>query len=425
MPSFFPTFHLPKSRQKNALSPADLEVPRNLTQDFDGSEAVDSFIPRKFSVKHMPEIPAYNKKTGQVLRGKRVQSMPNALGPPLPAYHKSDIYTFNKQNSQAIPPPVPVKEKRYSSYNSTTTSSYTYINQEQKLPYIHIAAQHQPNQLAGKNEYYRPRSFHPYDDTNNTYGRTDHAGDISSPPKTQTTHVDCGTIGSSLNHSSTFEKAPLNDSRSSVNSGIYQHPELKTSYMSSLYNFYLQGDCASSASSIYENEEPKQEQRRAQSETMKPISTQSSYKTIDFCLDSCADYDKSRFMIPAAETLQSKRFSASQIPSSAYMKQQGSIPIRAVSELPQIPKKNPAHRWSYAHPQSTNQAIHKPEKQLPEIALAPHHHSVDSNGFNYRARMRQTLQDPNSKNKFTGSNTASTTRAISNPILQIKQILRS
>lgn len=420
MPSFFPTFHLPKTRQKNALSAADLEVPRNLTQDFDGSRAVESFIPRKFSVRHMPEIPAYNRRTGQVLRGKRIQSMPNTLAPPLPDYHKPDSYRHINQSSHDVPPPVPVKEKRYSSYNSSTTSTGNKPKPEQIPRDTFASIENLQSLLQNRSDHFRPRSYNTY---YNSYKSDNHTRNVSAPPNNQIANFDSGTIGSRLNHSSTFEKAPYNDSRSTVGSEIYQNPELKASYMSSLYNFYLQGDCASSASSVYENDELKRPPEITQSEPLNTSLTRTSFKTIDFCLDSCADYDKSRFMIPAAETLQSKRFSASHIPSSAYMKQQRAIPIRAVSEQPQAFKKTAAHRWSYAPP--STQAIHKNEKKLPEIAPAAHRHSLDTNGFDYKARMRQSLQDPMNKNRHSGfKSPSSPPRAVSNPITQIRQILR-
>lgn len=419
MPSFFPTFHLPKTRQKNALSPADLEVPRNLTQDFDGSKAVESFIPRKFSVKHMPEMPPYNKRTGQVLRGKRVQSMPGTLAPPLPVYNQPEIYALKYQDTQDMPPPVPMKEKRYSSYHSGSAYSYNNVNLVQRSRGTLISSQNQQMSTEEKEKHFRRRTYDPYGNSLDSSKSFGHARIISPPPTNHIDSIDHGTIESGLNHSSTFEKIPQNDSRSTVDSELYQHPELKTSYMSSLYNFYLQGDCASSASSVYDNEDRQPE--KTQTESLNPSLTRASFRTIDFCLDSCADYDKSRFMIPAAETLQSKRFSSSQIPSSAYMKQQRAIPMRAVSEQPQVPKKNAAQRWSYAQP--TTQAIYKKEKELPVIAPATHRHSVDANGFNYKARMRQSLQDPVKKNKFSGCNSPSMPRAVSNPILQIKQIL--
>lgn len=508
MPSLFPSFHVPKTRKKDAISAQDLQAPKNVIYDFDGSMAVESYIPRKFSVKQMPALPAYDR-TGQIARGKRVRSSPPGFSPPQPRYRDSENYTYQNQVPEERPPPVPQKEKRYSSHSnylipprqisSSLTASQTPTEK-------HLSEVREPTELEkpGHSQHTSFGSYVPYNpyDLYTSYGMY---AQQDIPSNRAEPNADCGTSELSLQQSSTFESVPNNDSRSTVESKIYQHADANTSYINSLLHVYLAEDtesCASCSSSVYDNEppasttpvrtsqlppaaasatsyrpvtsvfkipapastiarpsapahvtgpapahvtvpapapKPKQTsivptsmpsskpgaqqdpgKRRVQSESMSSTLSKNSYKSIDFCLDSGADYDKSRFWIPAGDRLQSKRLSSSQIRYSSYSKSQ--TPESNRSSIDST-KKSASNRWSYAHP-PTAKSFNK-EKTLPEIVVSPNQrHSTDgtTSGYNYKAKMMQTLQDPSRQNR---ASMYESQRAVSNPIFQIKQILRN
>lgn len=513
MPSFFPSFHVPKTRKQDAISAQDLQAPKNVLYDFDGSMAVDSYIPRKFSVKQMPELPAYDHRTGQISRGKRVQSTPHALPRSNANYRGSENYTYSPSWPEDFPPPVPQKEKRCSDnlippcQISSSLAKAAQISKEKTLlnsREVYLPEGPEPSKQMAINSYV---PYNPYE-LYTTRGVCAHE-DMTCAHRSES-NADCGTIGLSLKQSSTFESLPNNDSQSTVDSKIYQLGDINPSY-NSLIHVYLAEDsesCASCSSSVYESEAPikytpaqvrktqlppvptsapapsyrpssgfvrigpsgsnatrtsapfsgfipqlTQEpvpqavqavkvpmphiststynhtakkdttKRRVQSESFNSTFSKNSQKSLDFCLDSGADYDKSRFWIPAGDRLQSKRYSPSQIRGISHAKLQS--PESARISLDE-PKKRASSRWSYAHPpQNTS---HRREKSLPEIVVTQsHRHSTDvtTSGFNYKEKMMQTLQDTSRQNRASIYEKHASPRAVSNPILQIKQILRN
>lgn len=429
MPSFISRLHVPKSRRKKVLTATNLEVPKRIVHDFDGSLAADSCVPRKLSVKNMPSMPAYNVRTGEILNATSVQSGPDTCCASVPRVRKNVNYTYKHIQREEVPPPVPKKEKRYCFYCSS------YLTQSPRKVNTHELSTYQPYQEQGShfensvsNEKLLPL-------------RTDMLDTTPSVQSSYNNKVDYASTRSSLKQSSTFERFPLNDSRSTIDSLFYLQ-QANPSFMNSLLHIYLKEDsesCRSASSSVYENEEPAFEKERAQSEFLNSKNSsstaKSSFKSLDFCLDTGADYDKSRFLIPDGEKIQSKRYSSSQIPGSSSLKLSKTPSTRSSFEkankrieqkiTPQLTvlQKTSSKRWSDAAPKSSR----KEKKQFSEIRVPPpQRHSADATGYDYREKLTHTLHKPSYQQRasFYVSTGSDTVRSVSDTISQLKQILR-
>lgn len=481
MPSFFPSFHLPKTRSKNGAPAVDFETPRDVVHDLDDLMDIQSRVTRQYSVRHMPTMPVYNHKTGQLLDEKRVMSTPHT--------GRTDTRRFAYQDVPLpeLPPPVPKKEKIYSPHGAFRLSSYgpytlapLVVQEQLRLLQSDIG---QPGDMEDLDEFQSglsdlPVSYQPLD-----------------------TAIDCTTISTTLKQSSTFDNATPYDtapyhSSSTIGSQVYQLAD-NPSYISSLLHVYLKDDVesvASQSSSVYDepltpppasnegsfirateqtaykypsvatntnpvashyhsrsmpmNSNSRSEsqhmilnQRRIKSESPRSSITKASFANTDFRLDAGADYDKSRFMIPVDQRIQSKRYSSSQIPMSVVQKMLSSS---ASSSSLDKPKTKPAawKRWSHVPTKHSSvleripakeetSTLHKSvphydvlAKELPKVRAVPQHrHSTDVSSFNYKAKMMQTLQDPNSQ-KRQSMYVNPSQRAVSNSIMEIKRILR-
>lgn len=474
MTFLFPSFHLPKSRKRDTITATDLEAPKNVTCDFDGSMAVESFVPRKFSVKHMPQLPTFNKKTGHVLRGRRVQSMPMPMpldfALPTHSTNTSDDCIQKYNTLKEVAPPVPAKEKRYSSYTSKrpvlSLVQRPELLYEAGAPFLKVQPQelrvassmknNQNYQNHTKQQKYQDQKYQNHQNQNhqnhqnhqsyqnflNYYNHQNHnfatrtqtRRRLSAPPVDESTRFDTTTSEISLKQSSTFEKSFQNESNSTLNSHIYKNPELNSSYVNSLLQVYLARDSQnslSSASSIYSEPNIEEEHKSEKSDENKSFPSQAAksnpHRAMNVCLDSGAEYDMSRFMIPPAERIISKRFSSAQVPKSynCFSKPGFNLASNRFSldAHPENQKeKRASQRWSSIYPQ--NMRIDLKKNELPEIRVAPRRFSEDQSKPVYESPMKRTLRHTELYDRPSNTEKIPSSRSVSSPIFQIKEILR-
>lgn len=392
-----------KTRNVNQISVEDLRVSKSIVHDFDGSMAADSYIPRRFSVKQMPLLPAYEFRTGQILSGRKVQSTPQAHAPPAPMDTSSSHYSDTSVNTQRQAQAAPEQE-RYSSYSSAS-SALIYSPNIASLP----QPSHEPE----------TKFRNPYQSLNVSYSYSSRAPYKNIPAQLSPERKgDRATVSLSLKQSSTFDEILHAGSNSSLPSKSEQVPISCPSYMNSLIHVYLAED-SESCPSVNVNDTPEPVAQPVQHPTQKvpsapTLSNASRLRNIPHtvCLDGGADYQASRFMIPARERLQSKRYPFSQNCTSVFME-----PTSSTSSLSfEQPKRRPQKpRWSYMHPPKE-----KWEKELPLIQNRKQRHS----SYTHTSNERVTLTDKGHTRLSMFSN-HSGKRSVSNPIHKIKKLFGS